>query len=203
MVALCVDGVLVKLANALDSHKNLFQILSHSLTHSLTLSLTLSLQNPAQDNTLLQAFSCRQEIGLERWATCSHTHCTTIRDQWRHLITCGQVCQDCQNFQRRILLHAAHCSDDNCFVTLCPDAKERLQGAASRRPLPPQRSNSVQSSLGSPRPPQFLSLNSQGSLDDMSPMSPPRLPLVCQRTERNRSRYPPPTPPRQLQSEGK
>ncbi|CAI8019656.1 Probable serine/threonine-protein kinase DDB_G0284251, partial [Geodia barretti] len=129
-------------------------------------------QAPEHDETLLQAFYCRQEIGLERWATCSHAHCTTIRDQWRHLITCGQVCQNCQNFQRRILLHAAQCSDENCFVTLCPDAKNRLAGATTRRPGPPQRSNSVQSSLGSPHPPQFLSLNSQGSLDDMSPMSP-------------------------------
>ena len=134
--------------------------------------LYFSPQAPEHDETLLQAFYCRQEIGLERWATCSHAHCTTIRDQWRHLITCGQVCQNCQNFQRRILLHAAQCSDENCFVTLCPDAKNRLAGATTRRPGPPQRSNSVQSSLGSPHPPQFLSLNSQGSLDDMSPMSP-------------------------------
>ena len=136
-------------------------------------SLSLPPQTQAQDEPLLQAFYCRQEIGLERWATCTHTHCTTIRDDWRHLITCGQGCTHCQDFQRRILLHAAHCRDEGCCVTLCCDAKHKLESAVPKESRPfLHRTGSVKSSLGSPRPPQFLSLNSQGSLDDMSPMSP-------------------------------
>ena len=137
-------------------------------------------QFPAQDDTLLLAFSCRDTIGPELWASCDHTHCSSVRDQWRHLITCGQSCPQCQAFQRQVLLHSAHCRQDGCVITLCPDAKDRLQSVNGRRLAPPLRSSSVQSSLGSPRPPQFLSLNSQGSLDDMSPMSPLHYPSFYQ-----------------------
>ena len=119
------------------------------------------------------AFSCRETLGHDHWDNCSHAHCTTIRNQWQHLSSCGRLCQHCLAFQRRVLLHSAYCHRPSCPISLCADAKQQLGGVSNhKRPMTIQRSNSLQSSIGSPRPPQFLSLNNQGSLDDMSPISP-------------------------------
>ena len=170
-----------------------FPSLSPSLPPPLSLPLPLTLspsplfpslpptpslpQTPPTEE-LYFAFRCRASNGTERWAYCSHTHCTNIRNQWHHLNVCTKKpCDECQNFQRLVLCHAVHCHDDNCVVTLCQDAKDKLRmfqlpsAPVTKKTLPIfGRSNSF--STTSKKPEHFK--KNQGSFDDMSvsPTSP-------------------------------
>ena len=112
------------------------------------------LQSPPGQDSLTQAFSCHAEIGSQRWAFCDHAHCTSIRNRWQHLNSCpqrnsaAQSCDHCTTFQRLVLVHALHCSSNDCLVTLCPDAKRQLSMYTSLNAKTPKTLNRSNSFTG-------------------------------------------------------
>ena len=70
---------------------------------------------------------------MQGWGEgCGHTHCKSILTQWEHLKKCAlmnsaNICVRCRDFQKLILDHARVCTDTDCSVTLCSDAKSQLE----------------------------------------------------------------------------